>query len=238
MVERIHLWWEALDDHDRRYFRMGAKLFVAIILVWGGFWVGLRVGFGEITDAGEFGDMFGAVNALFSGLAFAGVIIAILLQREELRLQRQELQDTRQTLARSAAAQEESVDLLKKQLSLQERGMAAAAAPMFRLQGSIGWDEARLNFRLRNMGDTTVRELQLATERNFGSRAGEGRYRISPDDVLRPQEEAEVCYWPPEGIKPSQVTHLQFVMTLLDAQNESRLAHMELINGTVRQRYP
>lgn len=41
--------------------------------------------------AGEFGDMFGAVNALFSGLAFAGVVYAIFLQRIDLALQRQEL---------------------------------------------------------------------------------------------------------------------------------------------------
>jgi len=47
-------------------------------------------------DRGTYGDMFGSVNALFSGLAFAGVIVAILLQREELRLQRKELKETRQ----------------------------------------------------------------------------------------------------------------------------------------------
>ena len=47
------------------------------------------------TERGTFGDMFGAVNSLFSGLAFAGVIIAILLQRKELELQREELELTR-----------------------------------------------------------------------------------------------------------------------------------------------
>ena len=47
------------------------------------------------TERGTFGDMFGAVNALFSGLAFAGVIIAIFLQRKELEFQREELELTR-----------------------------------------------------------------------------------------------------------------------------------------------
>jgi hypothetical protein len=42
--------------------------------------------------------MFGAINALYSGLAFAGVIYAILLQRKELRLQRKELELTRNEL--------------------------------------------------------------------------------------------------------------------------------------------
>lgn len=43
----------------------------------------------------QFGDRFEAVNALFAGLAFAGVIFAIILQWLELGLQRQELKNTR-----------------------------------------------------------------------------------------------------------------------------------------------
>lgn len=42
-----------------------------------------------------FGDSFGAVNALVSSLAFAGMIVAFILQRYELRLQRKELKDNR-----------------------------------------------------------------------------------------------------------------------------------------------
>ena len=48
--------------------------------------------------AGEFGDMFGLANALFSGFAFLGVVVAILLQQQELRLQREELGHTREEL--------------------------------------------------------------------------------------------------------------------------------------------
>lgn len=43
------------------------------------------------TVRGTFGDMFGAINALFSGLALGGVIYTILLQRLELELQRDEI---------------------------------------------------------------------------------------------------------------------------------------------------
>lgn len=50
-------------------------------------------------DPGQVGDMFGAVNAPFTGLAFAGVIITIILQRDELSLQRDELRLTREELA-------------------------------------------------------------------------------------------------------------------------------------------
>lgn len=54
--------------------------------------------FPNMTDRGQYGDMFGAVNALFSGLAFAGLIFALLLQQQELNLQREELRLTRQEL--------------------------------------------------------------------------------------------------------------------------------------------
>lgn len=47
------------------------------------------------TIRGTFGDMFGAVNALFSGLAFGGIILTIYMQRDELALQRKELEETR-----------------------------------------------------------------------------------------------------------------------------------------------
>jgi hypothetical protein len=51
---------------------------------------------------GQFGDMFGGVNALFSGLAFAGVIYAILLQRRELALQREELRLSREATSQTS----------------------------------------------------------------------------------------------------------------------------------------
>lgn len=67
----------------------------------------------EPTGPGEFGDMFGGVNALFSGLAFVGVIYAILLQRIELQMQRMEMK-------RSIEAQEASQLALEQRLDLEE----------------------------------------------------------------------------------------------------------------------
>ncbi|NOQ94139.1 MAG: hypothetical protein GQ547_05830 [Methylophaga sp.] len=48
-----------------------------------------------INETAAFGDSFGALTSLFSGLAFSGLILTILLQREDLNLQRQELSETR-----------------------------------------------------------------------------------------------------------------------------------------------
>jgi Putative phage abortive infection protein len=72
------------------------SIIVTIMII--GLWVINLLAFNGKTeiDRGTFGDMFGAVNSLFSGLALAGIILTILLQRKELQLQRQELGDTRQ----------------------------------------------------------------------------------------------------------------------------------------------
>lgn len=66
---------------------------------------------------GQFWDIFGALNTLFSGLAFAGIIYTVLLQRKELQLQREELMQTREELKRSADAQEKSELALKEQIN-------------------------------------------------------------------------------------------------------------------------
>jgi hypothetical protein len=68
-------------------------VFGAVISLWLLFWFLTVVVIKDEAWAqrGQFGDMFGAINALFSGLAFAGVIITILLQREELIAQKEEL---------------------------------------------------------------------------------------------------------------------------------------------------
>ena len=44
----------------------------------------------SIEKAGQFGDSFGIATSLFSGLAFSGVLITLMLQRDELKLQRNE----------------------------------------------------------------------------------------------------------------------------------------------------
>jgi hypothetical protein len=46
----------------------------------------------ELDQRGQFGDLFGSINALFSGLAFAGVVVALILQNEELRRQAAQIQ--------------------------------------------------------------------------------------------------------------------------------------------------
>ena len=91
-------------------------LSILIVLIWAGSFFTVYYNIPNWTDRGTFGDTFGAVNALFAGLAFGGIIYTILLQRKELALQRQELADTRVELKRSADAQEKSEKALSDQI--------------------------------------------------------------------------------------------------------------------------
>ena len=44
-----------------------------------------------MAERGQAGDLFGAVNSLFSGLAFAGIIWSLRLQQTQLEMQKEEL---------------------------------------------------------------------------------------------------------------------------------------------------
>lgn len=107
-----------------RWFGLAA---VFVITVWLISWALITWQLGNPKEPGLFGDMFGAANALFSGLAFAGVIVAILMQRDELRLQREEIRLQRKELARSALAQEAQAEILRITAVLNARAAVAQA---------------------------------------------------------------------------------------------------------------
>ena len=88
---------------------------VGVIAMWGLSWWLIHENIDCSTERGTFGDMFGAVNALFSGLAFAGLIVTLLYQKEELKLQREELSETRKELKGQREEFEEQNKTMKRQ---------------------------------------------------------------------------------------------------------------------------
>lgn len=106
-----------MDNSDTVTSEIDIKgIAIKAVITIGGLWLAtLLLLLTSANFRGTFGDMFGAVNSLFSGLALAGIIITILLQRQELALQRKELQYTRDELKRTADAQEKSEYALNRQ---------------------------------------------------------------------------------------------------------------------------
>ena len=69
-------------NNTKNYFLI--KLILLVVLLWGLSAVLIIAFLSNWSDRGTFGDLFGAVNALFSALAFAVLIYTIILQREEI----------------------------------------------------------------------------------------------------------------------------------------------------------
>lgn len=103
------------DSESSRSGYCIAFAFVIVISLWGLSWWGISNFIEEPTNQGTFGDMFGAVNALFSGLAFAGLIATLLYQKNELKLQREELKLTREELQGQRKEFEEQNKTMKRQ---------------------------------------------------------------------------------------------------------------------------
>jgi hypothetical protein len=77
----------------------------------------------SISERGQFGDMFGGLTALFSGLAFSATASMLFLQYKELRLQREELALSRSIQKASAQSQSELVD--KQLLTAKIQGLSS-----------------------------------------------------------------------------------------------------------------
>jgi hypothetical protein len=110
---------------------IGMATFVGLVMWWAYRqlkWLILAEGWST------FAEVYAAtVGTLFGGLAFAGIIWTIMLQRRELALQRQELRETRKELERTAVAQEKS-----------EAALSAQGAAL-RAQVEVAQLSARLN---------------------------------------------------------------------------------------------
>lgn len=62
---------------------------------------------------GEYGDIYGGLNTLFTGLAFVGLVVTIILQHQELK-------ETRNEFKEQTKQFEKQTDILKEQLNEQK----------------------------------------------------------------------------------------------------------------------
>lgn len=91
-------------------------LVILVIVIWLASAIFIFFFLDDWSERGTFGDLFGAVNALFSGLAFAGLLYTIILQKRDLEMQRAEIQMNRNELKKSASAQQKSEKALSQQV--------------------------------------------------------------------------------------------------------------------------
>lgn len=109
---------------NRNYIIFGSLIIIIIILLWLGSWYYIDVTFPDnscdyLSNRGTFGDKFGFINSLFSGLALTGIVISIYFQQIELKLQRNEIVETRKEF-KDQNFQTTFFNLLKTQRQLAE----------------------------------------------------------------------------------------------------------------------
>ncbi|HMJ08526.1 MAG TPA: hypothetical protein VK468_05950 [Pyrinomonadaceae bacterium] len=152
---------QSSQDNDIRWPSVFYAI-AAIVALWVLSYVTIWTYFGKLDDASRFGEMFGAINALFSGLALAGIVFAILLQRKELQLQREELKSTREELKRAAEAQERSEKAFADQatsLALTAKLNALSLRPVLEPNIWVSRDQTRI--QLKNLGRTSAYGIEI-----------------------------------------------------------------------------
>ncbi len=98
-------------------------VFLGIMIIYAMYYYFLYSGFSEDDQSaalngvrsGGFGDAFGALNALFSGMAFAGVVVTLYLQRIDISEGQREI-----ALQQAEAARQKEESQFYNMLSLQQ----------------------------------------------------------------------------------------------------------------------
>lgn len=147
----------------------------AVVAVWyllPKFYTG---GFETVSDKGSFGDSFGAVTSLFTGLAFAGLLFTIMLQQREIKLQREdfltqldEMRLARQESARLAAIQEKQLALGMAELKMKPLEVKIAHINMKSLQwveGARGERTGPELLKVKAEMDAIIEELETKNKK-------------------------------------------------------------------------
>lgn len=191
---------------------------VLLVLIYGGFiiYVSWPITLGNVDKAGVFGDSFGVLTALFSGLAFAGIVFTILLQREELALQRKELKLTRNVLVNQ-------VDVIKHQ------NFESTFFQMLRLHNDI---VNSIDLRVQGTITTTGRDCFVTFYNRIRDRySREGK--INPEQSEEEKiESAYVWFW--ERSQHDLGHYFRYLYTIFKFIKASEVSDKRLYSNIVR----
>ncbi len=99
------------------------------------------------SDLAGLGDAYGSINALFSGMAMIGAIVAIFMQWHELRLQRDDLKVQQDMLLAQLNEAKEQRGAIEQQAKAMERLAEETAAQNFHLKNQNDLAKLDLAFR-------------------------------------------------------------------------------------------
>lgn len=141
---------------EKKHFSYLLIAAVVVIALWIAtpFVVSWHMGKAPLTP-GEFGDMFGTTNALFSGLALIGIVAAILLQQQELKQSTTELRNSARALTRQVelAADTARIQTLPILISVQKTRVETCGGNDFEHFAKREFNEAWILDRIVAMED-------------------------------------------------------------------------------------
>jgi len=135
-----------------------------VILIWGAYWFCITQ-WGDMTKRGQFGDMFGALNTLFAGFAFAGLVFTIFSQQQQIGETERQQHEDRRLQSEQVRLMTAQVDALREQLRLiQEAGLPALQTIR---STNVGGD---LEMRFKSVGGAfVIKNCEVAELQNFKS---------------------------------------------------------------------
>lgn len=168
----LRRWLKIRKPREQINWYLFGCLASTLVLVWILYMQILRVYVNDWAIQGLFGDQFGALNALFSGLALAGVIFAMVMQKEELELQRKELEKTHEIMREQKKETEISRQLQIQpiinssplELILYPPSKNYSSTTMYSVLRVIFWLENPTNFTALNVMTNVVLNIQKVGE--------------------------------------------------------------------------
>lgn len=116
------------------------------------------------TNAAQFGEVFDALSALFAGLAFAGVVITLYYQNQEILRHGEEQKASEKAIAQQLSALQGQVEALHAQANLIAAQTEALTRPYVTI--STGMDSgSRVHLIIKNTGRTGAERLSLKIDR-------------------------------------------------------------------------
>ena len=222
-------------------------IFSALILIWSMYPIVLLIinPNNSSNDFAQFGDSYGGLNTLFSGLAFAGILISLRLQskdlelnRGELKLTREELELTRQEIGGQTIQLKAQADLMQKQTEqVSKQAFEATFFQMMSLHNDIVTNTKAEKKSGREAFSETLYEYEVSLEFRKMREGKEERdydeeYNNFYDDVAhKVGHYFRNIYQILNFIDNSDVKNKKFYTNILRAQLSTPELGLLLING-------
>jgi hypothetical protein len=197
---------------------------VAVFGLWLATPIVLKLAYCSIEARGQFGDMFGAVNALFTGAALIGAVYAISLQTKELELQREEFRRGTEEFRAQNEIMREQLEAARSAQRAAEARERLASMPFFRYRDNAK-DLAGQKLNFENVG-SDVYDLEVTTSDNATYRG------LSRSDMWRKDEGASL-YFAPAGEERLDAVEWWFIINFT-----TKIGTRESVKFVVRRGIP